>query len=402
MKRKLIFILCLSLWVFDACLAQIEIEEKPVQEVYAPGAKPKAIKPKKIKVGLFLPFFKEGTDTNSLKHAFALSSLDYLAGVKVAIDSLEKTNSVSVDLYVEDTELDSSIVEGLLNRYQYRDLDVLIGPIFKSGVEMAIPIIQKRKTKMYLPFEKDFSSKRLNNVISSQKNSIAFANFFAFYFSKEYSTQGKKIVLIHSSKDGKAGKESREIDSLIKINLAGAIDTSGVMLLDIAAKENSNFANRLKKSKSYVFFINTKNNYYANNALGQIAKLIDSSPEVYCMEEILESEIPLFELWDSLHVKFLSRFFVNYEEERTGQLRKKIMESYNEDPAEFTYKGYNDIMFLLNAFSSGEDWLTESMNKEYVNEVSGFYFSQDPSSLGVFNGYHSVWRYDHLKLFRQY
>ena len=359
-------------------------------------------KDKHFKVGLFLPFFKEGTDTTAIMHAFALSSLDYLAGVKAAVDSIEKTGNVNIDFFVEDTELDSSIVESLLNREEYRDLDVLIGPIFQSGVTMATPIIQKRSTIMYLPFEKDYNAEKLTNIISSQKNMTAYAAYFSSYFERQFANQNKQYVFLYNSKEGKFGREARAMDSIIKLDMNSQIDTSKMMIFDMGKKENGTLASKLVKGNQYVFFINCKNNYYVNEALAQIKTIVSSSPEVYCYFEVLESEVPAYETWDTLKVKFFSRFFVNFEDGPTGTLRKRIIESYNQDPVEFTYKGYNDILFLSQAFADGKDWLNNCLNKDYVNEVAGFYYHQDPSNGGIFNGYHAVWRYEKLKIYRQY
>ena len=402
MSKRILIIFIYLFYTILEINAQVIIEQKPAEASYESERVRVSNPDKRFKVGLFLPFFKNGGDTTGLQHAFALSSLDYLAGVKAAIDSIEKVGNVIIDFYVEDTELDSSIVDYLLNRKEYKDLDVLIGPIFKSGVVMATPIIQKSNTIMYLPFEKDFNFTSQYNIISSQKNVTAFANYFAAFFQKKYSSSNKEFIFIYNSKEGKNGREARATDSLIKINLALSMDTSLIRLIDMGKKENAILISKLSKSKNYVFFINSKNTYYANEALAQIKLLKSDSPEVYCMDDILESVAPAYETWDLLHVKFFSRLFVDYDDIPTGILRKKIIETYNQDPVEFTYKGYNDILFLSQAFTLGDDWLNQSMNKEFVNGVSGFYYSRDYMSLGIFNGYHGVWQYENLKLYRMY
>jgi hypothetical protein len=377
--------------------AQVIIEQAPA-EVFENG-ETKSVYDRHFKVGLFLPFFKDGADTTAVKHAFALSSLDYLAGVKAAIDSIEKTSNVVIDFYVEDTELDSSIVENLLHEDVYRDLDVLIGPAFQSGVEMALPIIQKRNTIMYLPFEKEYKFANFSGIISCQKNTPSVSSYLSSYFLRKFGDSEKEYVLLYNSRE-KYGKEARIMDSLIVLGLAERIDTSRIKIFDLAKKENASFAARLDKSRSHVFLVNTRNGIYANEALNQIKAIKPADPEVYCFFDILESELPAYETWDTLHVKFFSRFFVNYEDEKTGALRKKLIESYNEDPVEFTYKGYNDIIFLAWAFEEGKHWLKSALNREFPNEVSGFYYCKDPSNNGIFNGYQAVWRYEKLKVYR--
>ncbi len=402
MNSFLVFV-ALSLSTRSELNAQIlQLEQTPITADYAPQSSTKRTSGRIFKVGLFLPFFKDGGDTTALQHAFALSSLDYLAGVRVAIDSIEKTGDVAIEFYVEDTELDSSIVESLLWRDDYRDLDVLIGPIFQSGIEMALPIIQKRKTVLYLPFEKDFKFKDLQHFISSQKNTAASAAYFSSYFLKNFNAQRKNFILIYNSKEGKYGREAREMDSLIGVSLAKEVDTTNIKTIDLSRKENEKAIAKLSSTKKYVFFINTKNSFYANEALAQIKLLKSNAPEIYCFFEILESEIPAYETWDTLSVKFFSRFFVNFEDVPTGALRKKIINSYNQDPVEFTYKGYNDIWFLAHAFVNGDNWLPKSLENEYTNEVSGYYYYQDSTTGGIYNSYHAVWRYEKLKLFRQY
>jgi hypothetical protein len=209
-------------------------------------------------------------------------------------------------------------------------------------------------------------------------------------------------VFVYNSKEGKKGKEARDMDSLIKTTLGIEMDTARIKIIDLGKKENASVISRMNKKSNYVFFINTKNPFNANEALTQIKLLKSISPEVYCFDDILESEAPAYETWDTLHVKFFSRFFVEFEDIPTSIIRKKFIESYNQDPVEFTYKGYNDFLFLAEAFSHGRHWLKKSLETEYINEVSGFYYTRDEATEGIYNGYHGVWRYEKLKLYREY
>ncbi len=347
---------------------------------------------KPIKMALLMPFFKNGGDTTNRQKAFAASSLDYLAGVRAALDSLEKTGKITFDLYIEDTELDSSIVEYILNKPDYKDLDIVIGPVFASGVDMALSVLAGRNTALYLPFEKELKNTGMKYVFLNQKKESATAAYLADMLVKQAGE--KDIVLAYS------GKEGKKTDSLIYQQLIEKIDTGRLRTVDLASKANPLGIASLSSKKEYVLLIYSHDNYYVNSALKQAKGL--NQPVIYGMSEWLEFEDPEYLLWEDLHVKFLARFFIDYEDENTGNFRKLMIQTYNQDPVEYTYRGFNDLMYLAFATDTYNIlWPEQCPGHESPNCVGGYYWVKDPGTGAYYNGYHSVFNYHNLKLTRE-
>lgn len=347
---------------------------------------------KPIKMALLLPFFKDGGDTTARQKAFAALSLDYLAGVRAAVDSLEKSGNIMFDLYIEDTELDSSIVENILNKPAFKDMDIIIGPAFASGVDMALYLLANRNTVLYLPFEKDLKNAGLKYVFLNQKKESATAAYLADMLGKQAGE--KSIVLAYT------GKEGKKIDSLIQIQLAEKIDTSRIRMIDLASKSNPLGIGSMSSKTEYIMLVYSHDNYYVNSALKQAKGL--NAPVIYGLGEWLEFEDPEYLLWEQLHVKFLTRFFIDFEDEATGNLRKYMIQAYNQDPVEFTYRGFNDMMYLAQTTGTYNIlWPEQCLGKESTNCVSGYYWVKDPGTGSVYNGFHCVYNYHNLKLIRE-
>jgi hypothetical protein len=347
---------------------------------------------KTIKILVLLPFFKNGGDTTMVTRAFSTSSLDYLAGLRVAADSLDKAGIYNAEIYIEDTELDDNLVAYHLNKKEYLDVDLVIGPVFNAGIEKALPIIRSHGALIYLPIEKEFKNSDLSQVFLHQKNDFAFAAFFFDYLT--HNNQGREVILV------KNGREGATADSLILMSWNQSPDSGSARLWDLAGKGIKDKLKSLDTALEYTFFINSKNNYNVNNALKQIVLL--PHVRVYGPEDWLEFENPEHQRWDSLDLYFFSRFFVDYEDSGSTDFRKTIYENYNEEAPELSWRGFTDLIFFTGMIAnSEEEWINDILQKEYPDLVSGYYWVKDPRNNGIYNGYYGIWRYQELKIQRR-
>ncbi len=86
-------------------------------------------------IALFLPFFtevnKENMASGSPVYGKSAPALDIYCGVKMALDSL-KNEGLSVNLKVYDTKNDSSNVKKLIKTPDFKNNDLIIGPLYSK------------------------------------------------------------------------------------------------------------------------------------------------------------------------------------------------------------------------------------------------------------------------------
>ena len=100
---------------------------------------------KRYTVLLLLPLFSSINDTLDINDTIPMPErilpeserfLEFLYGAMIALDSLKK-EGLSVDLIVEDTEMDPETVEEIFQRLNLRDIDLIIGPIWSNCLKIA-------------------------------------------------------------------------------------------------------------------------------------------------------------------------------------------------------------------------------------------------------------------------
>ena len=149
---------------------------------------------KDIHIVMMLPF-----QPNENKEALQKLSTDFLIGSKFAIDSLAKQGK-NIHLKVFDTKNDEETIKNFLNEYDFGTVDAVIGPIFKSQIELVANKI-KKKIPIVSPIASSESLLDYSNLILTEPSMENVADKIIDELTKAYTDE--KIFILTTEKEKK-------------------------------------------------------------------------------------------------------------------------------------------------------------------------------------------------------
>ena len=119
-------------------------------------------------------------------------SLDFYSGVLMAIDSA-KSLGLSTNVQIFDTKQSAYTVDSIINRNNFRNLDVVIGPLLQSTAEAAARNLQREGVPVISPLTSK-ETHHLENFFQTRPSEKMLASKMISYLSE--NADGKNIVII--------------------------------------------------------------------------------------------------------------------------------------------------------------------------------------------------------------
>lgn len=155
-------------------------------------------------IALMMPFFVEHGPGYS-KYISDISTQFYM-GALVAVDSLRK-RGLNARLYVYDTKNDTTRVRSILNKPEFANIDMIIGPLYGKTVPVVAEYSKRTGKKMVCPLAVDKSILRNNpNVYSSVPSDVTLFNGLAKHLAQ--SDYDRVVLIRPSDKEGQLLAES--------------------------------------------------------------------------------------------------------------------------------------------------------------------------------------------------
>lgn len=304
-----------------------------------------------FKIGILLPFQSENTDA-SAKNAEAM--LDYLAGVRIALNELDGFGFKS-QVYVWDLSTrDSLEVVKLAKSNTFQELDVFIGPISQNMVSAIAPHVKNAKLTWISPLKNlklpnsnahlNFfgpDSIRIKGVLEGLK--IRYPKYrylivgdpknpdFALYQKMAKRVLPSKKVSYYSVKNATLSPKMPIGDSLIIIN-----------------------THLPQSSKSYqIKWLDKKTNSYI---IGNLDWFSDFSQQ----SNVDESKI----IYPTIN-------FTSSSDSGLLEFAHNYRTAYFSEPSRFGYQGYDQMTFIgLNMLTFGSNFLINTPNSEFIGLIN--------------------------------
>jgi len=304
-----------------------------------------------FKIGILLPFQSENTDASS-KNAEAM--LDYLAGVRIALNEMDGFGFKS-QVYVWDLSTrDSLDVVKLAKSAQFQELDVFIGPISQNMVSAIAPHVKNSKLTWISPLKNlklpnsnthlNFfgpDSIRIKGVLEGIK--VRFPKYrylivgdpknpdFSIYQKMAKRVLPSKKVTYYTVKNAVLFPKMPNGDSLIIINthLPQSAKSYEIKWLD-------------KKSNSYI--------------VGNLDWFSDFSQQ----SNVDESKI----IYPAIN-------FTSSSDSGLLEFAQNYRTAYFSEPSRFGYQGYDQMSFIgLNMLAFGSNFLANTPNSEFIGLIN--------------------------------
>ncbi|TDN40314.1 hypothetical protein A8B98_12765 [Hymenobacter sp. UV11] len=184
----------------DALVTQFKLDRNRYTAAFMAPAVPKAL-PRKgtYSIGVLLPFeLQDNSWQTQRKNQFVT---DFYAGLRMAQDSLQRAGH-PVQLFAYDTGADTLTLKSVLAIPELAGMDMLIGPVYKSGAKLLARYARDHQIICINPLSQDGSLVQDNPYHYLYAPSSATQGRVAAQFAATSFGTGRPAVLLHEdSKD---------------------------------------------------------------------------------------------------------------------------------------------------------------------------------------------------------
>lgn len=184
----------------DALVAQFKLDRSRYTTALAAAPSAKAMARKSTyNIGVLLPFeLQDNSWQTQRKNQFVT---DLYAGLRLAQDSLQRAGH-PVQLFAYDTGADTLALKGVLTLPELAGMDMLIGPVYKSGAKLLARFARDHQIICINPLSQDGSLVQDNAYHYLYAPSAATQGRVAAQFAASSFGTGRPAVLLHEdSKD---------------------------------------------------------------------------------------------------------------------------------------------------------------------------------------------------------
>ncbi|NDK55522.1 ABC transporter substrate-binding protein [Pontibacter sp. BT213] len=288
-------------------------------------------------VALLLPFqLSQDFGQNARKNQFVN---DLYAGMQLAQDSLE-AQGVKLNLYTYDAGADTTIVSRILKLPEVRQMDLVIGPVYKSAARIANRFARTTGIPVINPLSQDLDVAGQNSNVYLFESSIATqARQAATYAYNSFSPK-TAVILFENTKDDTTFayfyKEQFK-------KLGGKIKTYKKISSSQSSATASTF-NKLVLTDVGHMAVFSEKMTAAVNATSKLQASASKLPLITYHNWLDINQITLKQL-DNLEVYFISPKFINTANPEIRKFRERYISKYNLTPSVYAYAGFEMLYF---------------------------------------------------------
>jgi len=354
-----------------------------------------------FRVGLLLPFnldqnkvkmekVKEGKEVAIMNQTRFF--VEFLQGAKFALDSL-KNKGHNIQVFVFDTKSDTNHISTLINKEDFKKLDMIIGPAYGHNFEYLANKINGRATYLVSPYGKKMSilshSPKVVKYRSSVESRVKVLSEFLYRNHKD-----DNIIITHEGAEDLlfAERLQREVlaMSLLKDSVVMTSPTVVKGVFEPVEK-------LLVQRKNIVVSINTKESFATNLVVKMQSKHKDFEIMVVGMEEWKSYKNIEVRYWESLSMHVVGNLDFRYLGVNNEAYFKSYYEMYSTEPSYHAVLGNELVLNLLGNLENNKYSHSQIAGKYIEGEISNYHFKFTGDQTGIDNRAAAVYKYEDYK-----
>ena len=273
--------------------------------------------------------------------------VQFYSGMLLAKEDLQK-QGVSLNIVVEDTAEPDFDIQSVWDKSDFGDWDMIIGPFEREDVKTIANEAGKRKITMVSPWQTSTKIAKSNEYyIQLKPNLKEHFRKLVEHACHEFGP-GKVVVITHDNQEGKSWYQYMESVSKEVTGLDNYISHVGVTP-DSLISPNTAFVRLFEENPPkavilpYYSFTDEEKLYAIVRRLNIDKGL--SHITVYGMPLMIDSEKIDFEFYSSLHCRIALSDFVDENQYKVKQFKRRFFETYGELADAEALKGYDILLF---------------------------------------------------------
>jgi ABC-type branched-subunit amino acid transport system substrate-binding protein len=303
--------------------------------------KDRYLKPAKRKdsyqVAALLPFqLNQGLVQSARKNQFVG---DLYAGMQLAQDTLQK-QGIKINLYAYDSSNDTVAVKKIMNSADLKQMDLIIGPVYRSTSKVAAKIASETNIPVLNPLSQDLDmAETIQNLFLFESSIATQARQAATYAFHTFSPKTAVILYENTKDDTTFAYHYRQ--QFIK--LGGKVRNYRKLSSSQAQSTASSFRSLNLTDLGHMAVFSEKMTA-AVNATSLLQGKATKLPLITYHKWLDINQITLKQL-DNLEVYFISPKYIAKDTEAYRSFRNKYVARYNIPPSIYAYAGFEMFYF---------------------------------------------------------
>ena len=290
-----------------------------------------------------LSFLSESQQTKEDIYKGSYMALNFLEGVIIATDSLNKTG-MNINLFVFDTENDSNKVQQIINDGKLKNIDLIIGPVYRRNLSKVTKLYGRNQDKIILS-----PLSRNTNVLKHGKNVYQIIPPFKVqidknsnYISKKHKNE--KILILTKKEEEKYAKQYksffRKEKRKVKLCLFDGLNT---ITRDTLCKFLTNH--------KYIVLIPSTDRSFVTKTLTAMGT-IDTNMTVFGLHNWRSFENLDIETLMKLNVHFPDPYYFDYQLPENKRFISLFKDRFHALPNKYAQVAFQQCMYFC--FNKGD------------------------------------------------
>jgi LysM repeat protein len=318
---------------------------KPVPPVYNPDGSGELVFDRKdnYKVAVLAPFFLDYGKGYS-KYVSGLAA-DFYMGAKIALDSLER-RGLNAEVFFFDTKNDSSAVVGILEKAEFVDMDLVIGPFFPKPQRIAADFCKQNKVRMVVPVSVSEDLIEKNRLVyGAVPGGLELIDGIVDHIAEKYTTANVVVLQVKDESDKVLFEEFKRAYSERQktVNMSNLSETTV-----------DGLKYHIQRGKKNVYVVLTKDKNLSMKFMNSLdrssfrAKSDDML--VFGLKEWLEFEDVNSVYRDKYNFHFPSTNHLDYYRDDVIEFNKLYRRAYKTDLSRMAVQAYDIVTYFCSSF----------------------------------------------------
>jgi len=298
-------------------------------------------------IAILLPFLANSSSNGVPGNS--LWAVNFYAGAKLAYENLEN-DGARFNVSILDSEASTAKVNNLLKSGDLPKADLIIGPYKRDNVDIMEAFTKKNKTPLVVPYTAQMGVAE-NNPYYIQVNPSLKTHCEAMtkHIRKRHQPENVVLVALDKSEEKARFKYFQDANTLIEKGKTGKKFKELLVPEGAANFHNINISQYFKPGTTTVFVVPSwSNQTFIYSLLRQLIAKQGEGEDVmvYGMSMWLDFEQIDFEYFEKLQLHVSSASYIDPNDERAKQFKKKYFQTYGTVPNEEAYLGYDVMLYF--------------------------------------------------------
>ncbi|MBA4411403.1 MAG: hypothetical protein C0397_18535 [Odoribacter sp.] len=295
--------------------------------------------------------------------------LEFYEGVLLAVDSLQN-KGMNIELFVFDAS-NQQMINALLQLDEFRDLNLIIGPVYPELQETVASFAAKNRIPMISPLSPTGNFEQNNSWYFKVNPTKEFQiEQTATYIGSEFL--GKNFILLQLS-----GNSTSTEAKLAQMSIEKLAEQSGKNMFheyNFQKQGVNSIKPILSETGENIFFIPTDNEAQVSVAVTNLNALAENYNIVLMGTPTLTKLKSIqTENFHRVRLRYLSHYFIDYNKPLVRRFVSQYREIFSAEPTQFSHQGFDVAYYFLSAlYRYGKDF--RNCLPDYPMELTQMFF----------------------------